>query len=172
MPVPQLRDTRPVDWVICYCTYIRESNAESSNQDNKRFNCQVRRNTLLIWVYYLAMFPAVWNKAFKNQMFSNYLQNFFLQIECTLYSIISSKTICRWRAVYLDRRDQRSRSPRRSGRSARRSSRYQTRRPLDHPRHQHRCPCLMMESEFYHLCMNSILVIAGKACISALQGKK
>ena len=37
---------------------MREYNVESPNQDCKRFNSQVRRNTLPIWVYYLSM-PGV-----------------------------------------------------------------------------------------------------------------
>ena len=37
---------------------MREYNVESPNQGRKRFNSQVRRNTLPIWVYYLSM-PGV-----------------------------------------------------------------------------------------------------------------
>ena len=42
--------------------YMRkyEYNAESPKQDSKRFNSQIRRNTLPVWVYYLSMFSADW----------------------------------------------------------------------------------------------------------------
>ena len=36
--------------LLQYIQYIRNYNVESPKQDSKRFNSQVRRNTLLIWV--------------------------------------------------------------------------------------------------------------------------
>ena len=42
---------------------VREYDAESPKQDSKRFNSQVRGNTLPIWVYNL---PIVWEKRERN----------------------------------------------------------------------------------------------------------
>ena len=45
---------QPACWVTCL-QYRHEYNAESPKQGSKRFNSQVRRNTLPIWVYNLSM---------------------------------------------------------------------------------------------------------------------
>ena len=47
--VPRLRDVRPAGWVTCYSTVY----ARVQCREPKRFNSQVRQNTLSIWVYYL-----------------------------------------------------------------------------------------------------------------------
>ena len=44
-------DAGPAAGSCCVGKY----NAESPKQESKRFNCQVRRNSLPIWVYYLSM---------------------------------------------------------------------------------------------------------------------
>ena len=47
--VPRLRDVRPAGWVTCYSTVY----ARVQCREPKRFNSQVRQNTLSIWVHYL-----------------------------------------------------------------------------------------------------------------------
>ena len=47
--VPRLRYVRPAGWVTCYSTVY----ARVQCREPKRFNSQVRQNTLSIWVYYL-----------------------------------------------------------------------------------------------------------------------
>ena len=42
-------------WFGHLLQYLHKYNAESPKQDSKRFNSQVRQNTLPIWVYNLSM---------------------------------------------------------------------------------------------------------------------
>ena len=63
--------------------YMREYNAESPKQLRRRFNSQVRRNTLTIWEYHLSIYASV------DQVLLTWDLNFFCALSVPFWFFLS-----------------------------------------------------------------------------------
>ena len=71
--------------------YMPEFNAESTKQGRKRFNYQVRPNTLPIWVYNLSMLYSVYCILGYVNIYTSYFQLFNVFKLCKLICFQNSR---------------------------------------------------------------------------------